>query len=64
MEYEEREFAWNPVKKGSGGEDDLLVGYLILMVRRKGRGEWGGIMYLSDHHHDRSRYPKRARRCR
>lgn len=27
-EYEEREFAWNPVKKGDRGEDDLLVGYL------------------------------------
>lgn len=56
VEYEEREFAWNPVKKGDGGEDDLLVGYLTLMVR--------GNMYLSDHHRDRSRYPKRVRRCR
>lgn len=34
VEYEEMEFAWNPVNKGDGGEEDLLVGSMV-------RGTWG-----------------------
>lgn len=58
MEYEESEFAWNPVKKGGGGR---LVSWILDLILT----ELSGVnMYLSDHHRDRSQYPKRARRCR
>lgn len=51
-------------KEVGGTWDDLLVWILDNDGERGGgKGKWGVGGYLSDHHHDRSQYPKMARRC-